>query len=249
MLLKNLIVLLGFAGCLGGPAGPDRPVSRHYRVLFIGNSLTYFNNLPGTLSQLASSAGDSIEVATVARPNFALIDHANGLSNAVQVIRSSRWDFVILQQGPTSLPINRDTLILATITLDPDIRASGARSAQMMTWPEAGRQADFDAVRLSSERAAQAVDGVFLPVGEAWRTAWASDPSIPLYGPDGFHPAPLGTYLAALVIYQKITSHDPRDLPPRAVVNGIPLDLSSTTVRLLQHAAYETVNRYPDCSD
>lgn len=246
MTIKNVVLLIGLASCLGGNTDPVGPAPGHYRVLFIGNSLTYFNNLPGTLSQLATLAGDSVESAAVAKPNFAVIDHADGLSNAVQVIRSGHWDFVILQQGPTTQQLGRDTLILATRKLDPDIRAAGGRSAQMMTWPDSGRQNDFDAVRLSSQAAAEAVGGLFVPVGEAWRAALAADPSVPLYGPDGFHPAPLGTYLAALVIYQEITGHDPRELPPRAVVNGIPLDVSSSIIRRLQTAAYETVTRFPD---
>ncbi|MEO8295780.1 MAG: hypothetical protein ABI613_09710, partial [Gemmatimonadota bacterium] len=213
--------------------------------LFIGNSLTYFNDLPRTLAGLALSAGDTIETASVAKPNFAVIDHANGMSNAVDVIRGSHWDFVVLQQGPTSEQLGRDTLILATRRLDPDIRAAGGRTAEMMTWPNDDDRNDFGEVRQSSQLAAEAVDGIFLPAGEAWRIAWTIDASLPLYGPDGFHPSPAGTYLAALVIYETLTGHPAEALPPRAVVNGQLLNLSSSIVRLLQRAAHEAVVRYP----
>ncbi|MEO8201678.1 MAG: hypothetical protein ABI679_14210 [Gemmatimonadota bacterium] len=244
MRIKRLFVAIGLAGCLTSGSGPDRASPQQYRVLFIGNSLTYFNNLPGTLSQLASSAGDSLVAISVARPNFAVIDHANGQSNAVEVIRSGHWDFVILQQGPTSEAIGRDTLVLATLKLDPDIRAAGGRSAQMMTWPASDRPQDFDAVLLSSQKAANAVAGLLLPVGEAWRAAWAADSKLPLYGPDGFHPAPLGTWLAALVIYEGLTGHDARTLSPTVVVNGIPVEFPVSTVRLVQSAAHRTVERF-----
>jgi hypothetical protein len=49
-----------------------------YDILFIGNSLTYVNDLPGTVAWLAGSAHDSFEVQSVAKGGFALIDHVNG---------------------------------------------------------------------------------------------------------------------------------------------------------------------------
>ncbi|MDH3224200.1 MAG: hypothetical protein OEO23_10835, partial [Gemmatimonadota bacterium] len=52
--------------------------------------------------------------------------------------------------------------------------------------------------------AAANVDGTLFPAGEAWRAAWRVDESLGLYGGDGFHPSVLGSYLAALTIYQRI---------------------------------------------
>ena len=55
--------------------------------------------------------------------------------------------------------------------------------------------------------------GLLLPAGDAWRAAWAVDPGLPLYGPDGFHPSPMGTYLSALVIYEQIFAAAPPAVP------------------------------------
>lgn len=218
---RALAVLLALASCSGGNAAlqPGPGSGREYRVLFIGNSLTDFNDLPGTVAHLAASTDDTISVQSVAKPNFALIDHVNGLSNAVEVVRSGDWDYVVLQQGPSALPESRDTLVLATRLLDPEIRAAGGRSALLMVWPESSR------------------------IG-AWRAAWANDPDLRLYGGDGYHPSPLGTYAAALVVYEGITGHDARELPGEAIVAGQRLSVPGTTVRLLQRAAHETVVRF-----
>jgi hypothetical protein len=232
------------ASCGGSHVAPEPGSGRQYRVLFIGNSLTYFNDLPGTTAQLAGSGDDTIQVRSVARPNFALIDHANGLSEALDLIRGGGWDHVVLQQGPSALPESRDTLIIATRILDSAIRAAGGRTALLMVWPESSRFTVFDDVRDSYLAAAQDVGGLFLPAGEAWRTAWSEDPSLMFYGPDGYHPAPVGTFLAALVVYEGITSHDTRALPGDAVSNGQPLRLPESKVRLLQRAAHETVARF-----
>ena len=117
MLKASLLPLL-LLGCAAGSTTPESGDPTVYRVLFVGNSLTYFNDLPGTVAHLASSGVDSIEVESVALANFALIDHAAGKSDAVDIIRRGGWDYVVLQQGPSSLPISRDTLILGTQLLD-----------------------------------------------------------------------------------------------------------------------------------
>lgn len=214
-------------------------------VLFIGNSLTYVNDLPGTLSALALSVGDTIRVQTVAEPNFALIDHYQGGSNALAVIAAGQWKYVVLQQGPSTTAINRDSLILTAQLFDPHIRAVGATPALYMVWPTIDRIAFFDAARVSYQMAATAVNGVFMPAGRAWVTAWDTDPNVALYSGDGLHSSPLGTYLAALVIYERITGHDARLLPGVAVVEGRTLNTPEATIRLLQRAAHETNELYP----
>ena len=213
-------------------------------MLFVGNSLTYTNDLPGTVAAIALALGDTIQAQAVVAPNVALIDHVTGQTNAIDIIKSGRWDFVVLQQGPTSVPLYRDTLILATKWLQPYIEAAGARSAHLMVWPSATQRASFDEVRRSGQLAAKVVGGVFLPAGEAWRAAWTAGPRLALYGRDGFHPSALGTYLTALVVYEGLTGHDVRSLPPRVTVAGQRLQIPTATVRLLQQTAHETVDRF-----
>jgi hypothetical protein len=242
----TLILSGALAACAGGSptSGPTPAKPRVSRVLFIGNSLTYTNDLAGTMAGLALSVGDTIEVQTVAGPNLALIDHVSGQTNAVDIIKSGHWDYVVLQQGPTPLPLYRDTLILATKWLQPYIRDAGARSAQLMVWPSATKRSSFDEVRRSTQLAAKSVGGIFLPAGEAWRAAWSAGPRIALYGSDGFHPSELGTYLTALVVYEGLTGRDVRTLTPRITVAGKRLQIPTATVRLLQRVAHETVASY-----
>jgi hypothetical protein len=215
-------------------------------VLFVGNSLTYVNDLPATVSAIATLAGDTVRVATAAGANLALIDHLNGGSDAVSRIEQGGWQFVVLQQGPTPAGLCRDSLVLWTQMFDQRIRAVGAETAVMMTWPNSsGSEAFFDTVRESFALAAASVTGVFMPAGEAWRSAWREDPSLALYGPDGFHPSPIGTFLAALEIYERITGRDVRTLPASAYSGSATLNLPEATIRLLQRAAHDANTRFP----
>lgn len=237
------LVFLGTGVACGNSAAPELPGG--IRVLFIGNSLTYVNDLPRTLRDLALSGGDTINVRTVAAPNYALIDHYRGGTDALGEIALSRWDYVVLQQGPSTTPINRDSLILVTKLFEPHIRSSGGKPALYMVWPTTDRLAFFDEARISYQMAATEVNGVFMPAGKAWQTAWATDAGLAFYQSDGLHPTPLGTYVAALVIYERLTGHDARLLPGRAIVDGRTLNTPEATVRLLQRAAHETNALYP----
>lgn len=246
--LKQLTWLLFSVSASCSSGGGTGPIADGgHDVLFIGNSLTYQNDLPGTLADIAASVGVEIRVQSVAFGNFALIDHFNGVagSPALARIAEGGWEFVVMQQGPSSLPVNRDSLILTAKLFEPYIRQVGAIPALYMVWPSLDRIDFFDEVRISYQMAADAVDGVFMPAGSAWVAAWEMQPVLPLYAADGFHPSALGTYLTAIVLYERITGRDARLLPGQAVVQGIPENVPESTVRLLQRAAHETNQLYP----
>src|SRR3954468_11092046 len=214
---------------IDAPRGGD-PVNG--RVLFIGNSLTEANGLPAMVETLSrQGAGTPIETASVVVGGFNLEDHWNE-GTAQRRIAEGGWSIVVLQQGPSSLPESQVNLREWTARFDTVIRARGARTALYMVWPESARRDAFDAVSQSYARAAEDVNGMLFPVGEAWRGAWRRDPAVPLYGPDGFHPTPTATYLAALVIYQQISGRSPVGLPALT-------EMPAERARLLQDAAQE----------
>jgi hypothetical protein len=174
------------------------------RVLFIGNSLTAANDLPAMVEALAKANGEAIVTRMVAIPNYSLEDHWNR-GDAKRAIAEGGWSFVVLQQGPSALPESRVLLVEYARRFAAETAKIHARTALFMVWPASSRAFDFDGVRLSYEAAAREVGGVFLAAGEAWRTAWRSDAKLEFYGTDGFHPTKLGSYLAAVVVYQGLT--------------------------------------------
>ncbi|HEY0969877.1 MAG TPA: hypothetical protein VGE02_02745 [Gemmatimonadales bacterium] len=226
------------AGCqLPAPAGP-RLIGEGRRALFIGNSYLYTQDIPGIVQALAASTGDQLAVETVAGPDMALIDHwRSGLARAE--IAKGRWEWVILQQGPSSTAINRDSLRLVTALFDADIRAVSGTTTLFSAWPSAARRADFDAAIASYTTAATAVGGKLLPVASGWLAAWARDPSVQLYV-DGLHPSAEGAYLSALVVYAKLLGKTPIGLPATLRLrSGATLSIAPETAVMLQQAAGE----------
>lgn len=180
------------------------------RVLFIGNSLTAFNDLPGMLYSLLQVGGaEDVTIEAIARPNYGLEDHWG--QQATHDAIAEGWDVVVLQQGPSATEGRPSLLEYSEIFAAP-IREAGAVPALYMVWPAEARSFDFPGVSDSYADAADRIGGLLFPAGEAWLAAWKIDPDLELYGPDRFHPSPLGTYLAALVMYEQLTGDDPRAL-------------------------------------
>jgi hypothetical protein len=237
-LLRLCATLLPLA-CLSSPTDPgvDIRLGPGTRVLFVGNSLTYSNDLPAALSAVATLAGDTIEARYVAFPDYSLEDHWNE-GTALKAIKATSWDYVVMQQGPSSLPENQLYLKTWTEKFAPEIRAAGATPALYMVWPSLARQpGDWPGVKAAYKNAATAVQGIFLPAGEAWRVSQGRTPSLNLYSADGFHPSAAGTVLAALVIYERLTGRDVSTINFPSGFGGV----SSSAMQALTQVAHETV--------
>ena len=241
-----LLALVGAVGvaCSSAPSGPNLPqlIGEGRRVLFIGNSLTYWNDLPLIVQALADSAGGtSLAVMTVAFPDYNLDDHrARGA--AQRAIALGGWEVVVLQQGPSSVEENRVQLRQSVGMLNGEIRAVSATPALYSVWPSAARRGDFDRAIESYTLAAQDVSGLLFPVAAAWLAAWQRDPTLGLYSPDGLHPSIAGSYLAALVMYGVLYDRSPVGLPPRVrLASGGHLGVTPEIAAVLQEAAAEVL--------
>jgi hypothetical protein len=247
-LARTLIALLVFAAglaaaCMKDVVSPgfENP-SAGKTVLFIGNSLTYYNDVPVLVQGIADAAkGDSLVIGMVAGPDMALVDHWNR-GDAQRKIASGHWDYVVLQQGPSSTSINRDSLRTLTKMFAPLITAAGGKAVLFSAWPAIDRRVDFPRAAESYRLAAEDVGGLYAPVANAWVEAWNRDANLPLYY-DGLHGNATGSYLAALVIYSRIVGRSPVGLPSTIRLrNGQSISFSESLNKLLQEAAWAAVH-------
>lgn len=209
------------------------------RMLFIGNSLTAGNDLPGMVARIAAQAGKTLRVQSVLQGGAGLEDHYRA-GHALRLIDAARYRLVSLQQGPSSLPESQANLHYWAMQFNTPIRANGGRPLLYMVWPDQSRLAFLDDVRDSYRNAAIATNGAFAPAGIAWRNAWAADPSLALYGSDAFHPSLVGSHLAALTLFCTIYRQSPEGLPAYIEsANGTRTALSPARARLLQRAAWD----------
>ena len=233
--------------CLLGMGNGAHPAesARAVRVLFIGNSLTYVNDVPGIVAAMAEAAGVTAPVCrAVVGGGFSLEDHWNR-GEALKVLKQEKWDFVVLQQGPSASPEGRALLQRYARRFDPLIRQAGAKPALYMVWPSAERKSDFGGVSDSYRLAARDIGAALLPAGEAWRMAEQKAPKLKLYSEDGMHPTVIGSYLAGAVIYARLFGRSPIGLPARLTLrSGATVEVSADEGRLLQEAAARANGEY-----
>jgi hypothetical protein len=230
MLVVALLTALALAS-----AGGAQTTELH--VLFVGNSLTATNDLPAVVAAIGDRAGGArITYRTVAPGGVSLEDHWT-LTGAREALDAERWDAVVLQQGPSALPESQTNLLEWAQRWADAARERGARPALFSVWPETTRPWAWAAVYASYANAAAAADAELYPAGVAWKEAWRRDPKLALYGPDGFHPSRLGTYLAALVVYGGLAGKLPATVPRAVDVGGRRLTVTARTAKTLRAAA------------
>jgi len=234
--LAVVLLLLGLAAC-GSTEPVDTTPEPGFNVLFVGNSLTYTNDLPGMVGQMLPAwEGEDVHVGTVAAANVSLEDHWH-LGGAREAIASGGWDVVVVQQGPSSVPQNQAHLATWVGHFADFAETHGVRPAVLMVWPPEGDEARAEAVVAAYATAAREADAALFPAGAAWRLARADGTADP-YGPDRFHPSPAGTYLAALTVVGGLTGESTVGLPALGSV-------SAPTARALQAHADAALAAYP----
>ena len=105
--LRLVLILLIFISC-NTVRTNNSP--KTYNILFVGNSLTYTNNLPKLVEATAKAKDITIKTQTIALPNYALIDHWNE-GKVQKEIQTKQYDYVIVQQGPSSQKFGKEILI------------------------------------------------------------------------------------------------------------------------------------------
>lgn len=239
-LLLALLAIAALPGC-NDPTGPKLEEA-DTRILFIGNSLTSTNDLPGAVATIASTLGHDVSAYGITAPNFALEDHY--WTGVLDDIRELQPDIVVMQQGPSSLPANREHLVAWTDSLSRVVREVGGVPALYMVWPDLDRFFAFDDVYQSYQAAADHVDGVFLPAGEALRVLHLRRPDLTPYSPDRFHPNETGTILAAMVIVGGLFDETLTGLPasmPAAGGGGRKVEMIPEEIPLLPEIADEVL--------
>jgi hypothetical protein len=212
------------------------------RVLFIGNSYTYVNDLPNTFAELSRLGGHQVETGMAAPGGWFLSDHVKS-ADTINKINSTKWDFVVLQeqsQTPASASARSAQMYPAARTLVQTVRANGATPIFFITWahrdgwPEAGLP-NYSAMQLQINAGylaiARELNAPVAPVGEAW-TMLSGNPQFDLWQADGSHPTTQGTYLAACVFYAAIFHQSPEGL---AYTDGLSKDIAGTLQTIAAH--------------
>lgn len=170
------------------------------KILFVGNSLTYTNDLPKILEHIAHNFDIPVETTTLCFPNYGLEDHWN--DGKFQELMSKReFDYVVVQQGPSSQMPGKRMLLEYGAKIKGVCKDKGVELAYFMVWPSKQYYFTFDGVIENYSLAAKKTESIVFPVGAIWKDYEAAKGYENLYGNDGFHPSTAGSFLAALTLF------------------------------------------------
>ena len=177
------------------------------RVLFIGNSLTYTNDLPGMLEKMSAGATRPLHCEAVTFPGVSLAFH-RFVPIAAMKLKGHRWDFVILQDYSTR-PLDHPEATTASVrAFLSSIHDADARPILFENWTRRNRLETFPELKSHYAQISRETGVPIARIGEAWETARKR---LPWFAPyiDERHPSPMGSYLAACVLFEVFYSRLP----------------------------------------
>ncbi len=196
------------------------------KVLFLGNSYTYVNDLPGMVMSMSASTGDSLFHSSYTIGGYTLEDHYYD-SSSTNNIKSGGWDYIVLQEQSQrpSFPnydyyfgyklcniINEYNPCARPLFYMTWGRKNGDAS-NCTVWPPVCTYEGMDSLlALTYLDLAELNDAEVSPVGAVWKYIRQNYPLIELYQSDESHPSIAGTYLAACTFYTSIFKKDPTQI-------------------------------------
>ena len=201
----GLLTLLTLSACVA-PA----PL----RVLFVGNSHTYVNDVPELVRQIGIAKGVQLEVDSVTAGGATLEDHIQ--SGAVrQRPESATFSAVVLQEQSDHQVLELNEYEASARKLAELARAHNARVFIYMGWTRQSAVEQYGYTQQnwtdSALRVARAIGAGVAPVGEAWLYAKRHDPALGLrlQESDGNHATFPGSYAAAATIFYALAGVSP----------------------------------------
>ncbi len=227
--------------------------SKKIKVLFLGNSYTYVNNLPQMIADIAGSCGDTLVFDSNCIGGYTFGNHYTDQVSKNKIALGN-WNYVVLQaqsQEPSFPPaqVNAQTLPYA-LKLDSLVKAANpcAQTVFYETWGrkfgDAGNCANYpplctytgmqNRLKTSYLMFGDTCKALVAPVGEAWRASITASANLELYQGDQSHPVTEGTYLAAAVFYEMLFG--------KSVLSaGYTASLTAPVVNHLLNMAHTTV--------
>lgn len=209
------------------------------KVLFVGNSLTYFHDIPAMVQHLCDFRRNAVHTVMLTYGGYYLDQYlepgTEANSRLLSLLESEKWDYVVLQDMSTGPITDRARFLKACRGLSRFIHQNGATPLFYCTWSYFDKVHGHPELKLDYETffwwlqnayhtAAEENNGVCIEVGKAFHDAAAAG----LYDTiiekkDDHHPTLSGSYLSALVFSKFFMGADfvpewsPEGLPAETV--------------------------------
>ena len=186
-------------------------------ILFIGNSYTYYNDLPLIFSGIANDNGKNVKVASVTFGGAMLhqfVDEENEYAKQLDVlIQKNKFDICILQEQSILPIVNYELFEIGVKKLVEKLRPTVKRFVLYATWGRKEGSETLTQFGWTTESMAKLLAEAYTKAGETVGANVAyvgydflkiDAEEIDLYNPDLTHPSYKGSCLAGLRLYKTI---------------------------------------------
>lgn len=235
------------------PESTELDKDKSYSILFIGNSYTYFANMPARyFGEIMKAAGYQVRVIGLTKGGWTLLkssDPQDEIGSKVESMLANRaFDFVVLQEQSMTPALNPKAFYTAAQRLDEKIRKNGATPILYATWGRKQGSGDLTDYGLTPETMTWKLAAAYetmgkeldIPVAHVGLAFWdmtQNQENVNLYDPDLSHPSQAGSYLAALTIFARITGIDPTTVE---YDGGMSAEVNALLKEAARKAVFET---------
>lgn len=172
------------------------------RVLFIGNSHTYFNDMPDMVAEMFRADQYDCEVTMIAHGGWYLDQHVKEPDVRFNILYGN-YDYVVLQEY--AHPFGPEEKFFAAVRkLDQWIREAGSKTVIYMTWARKSEEFVQERMTKAHEQIVAEIGALMAPVGKYWWDYMRSWPDLEMYYEDGAHASAHGSRFAAKYIWSAI---------------------------------------------
>ncbi len=177
-------------------------VQKRVKILFIGNSHTYYNDMPRLVKQRFETEGYDCHVTMLAHPSWFLTQHVEDPEAKFNILYGG-YDYVVLQEhahpfGP------EEKFFDAVRTLTGWIKEAGSIPVIYLTWAKKSEPEVQEQMTAAHTKIADETGSLLAHVGDTWWSYMRSWPDLEMYAGDGEHASLAGSDFAAKMIVSEI---------------------------------------------
>ena len=219
-------------------------MKKNIRILFVGNSLTYYNFLPAKLHDFFAAVGIEADCVMLTASGKCMDYHVKQSYTSYNILYG-HYDYVILQG--IAMGFEPETFVRCGKQIYDDfISKTDAKTVLHVSYArkdERKKQPEMTAAYLELARQTGAI---VAPVGEAFGKVLRMRPAPEIYCEDKNHPSPAGTYLAAATLFYAIMGRERMLRLPKTGGLYEKCGLDRKTALTVNRIACEMARRYAE---
>jgi|GEM_PF-122719 len=215
ILLAPFFIILFLSSSLSAQtSSAPNSQNKKIRVLFVGNSFTYYNNLPQVVSAMAKSQDVIIDTKHSTVGGSSLENHwksERGTQTRI-MLELEKWDYVVFNNHSLSAINSPEKFLDYSKKFADLVRSKGAEPIFMMTWAYKSNPLMLPEIEKLHKELCEQTNTNFIPGGPLFASSLKYRADIELFH-DDIHPSSNGTYLLGLAFYKYFTGKSVSTIP------------------------------------